>query len=316
MLSSCHPAVVYTGAGDEAALKVGQQLSCTRWAALRMLWWGHQSRRLTTPMPLPSLPACLPQVCADAGMKVHAFDDFLASGAGADVAPVPPQPDDMCCIMYTRWVGVCGWMCGCVSGFVGVGVGVGRPVGSVRCAPPHVLDRAPALPPRPPTRPAPPPAQRHDGHPQGRDEHPPQLRGGRGGRALHAGAGARAEGAAPRACAAAQGLRRAAAPLPPSPCRLTHRAPLPPATPQAGIGFTADDCVLSYLPLAHSFDRIIEELALCVGAHIGYWRVRRGVLGCWGAGKGGRGRAVRERAQRPHRAVAHPAHAPACLAAL
>lgn len=42
--------------------------------------------------------------------------------------------------------------------------------------------------------------------------------------------------------------------------------------------FTDKDCMLSYLPLAHSFDRIIEELALCVGGHIGYWRVRVVVL--------------------------------------
>jgi long-subunit acyl-CoA synthetase (AMP-forming) len=32
--------------------------------------------------------------------------------------------------------------------------------------------------------------------------------------------------------------------------------------------------MLSYLPLAHSFDRILEELALSVGGHVGYWRVR------------------------------------------
>lgn len=41
---------------------------------------------------------------------------------------------------------------------------------------------------------------------------------------------------------------------------------------QAGIAFTGTDCMLSFLPLAHSFDRILEELALCVGGHIGYWR--------------------------------------------
>lgn len=42
---------------------------------------------------------------------------------------------------------------------------------------------------------------------------------------------------------------------------------------QAGISFSNEDGMLSFLPLAHSFDRILEELALCVGAHIGYWRV-------------------------------------------
>jgi long-chain acyl-CoA synthetase len=41
---------------------------------------------------------------------------------------------------------------------------------------------------------------------------------------------------------------------------------------QAGIGFSGDDCMLSFLPLAHSFGRILEEFALSVGGHIGYWR--------------------------------------------
>lgn len=50
--------------------------------------------------------------------------------------------------------------------------------------------------------------------------------------------------------------------------------PPPPTLPQAGIQFSGTDGMLSFLPLAHSFDRIIEELALCVGGHIGYWRVR------------------------------------------
>jgi hypothetical protein len=54
--------------------------------------------------------------------------------------------------------------------------------------------------------------------------------------------------------------------------------------------------MLSYLPLAHSFGRILEELALCVGAHIGYFRVRWGAGGmvcvafvCGGEGAGGGG---------------------------
>lgn len=37
--------------------------------------------------------------------------------------------------------------------------------------------------------------------------------------------------------------------------------------------------MLSYLPLAHSFGRILEELALCVGGHIGYWQARTGYWG-------------------------------------
>ena len=36
--------------------------------------------------------------------------------------------------------------------------------------------------------------------------------------------------------------------------------------------FTEDDVFLSYLPLAHIFDRAIEEMFLAFGARIGYWR--------------------------------------------
>ena len=35
---------------------------------------------------------------------------------------------------------------------------------------------------------------------------------------------------------------------------------------------TDHDCMLSYLTLAHSFDRVIEECVLAVGASIGYWQ--------------------------------------------
>lgn len=45
-------------------------------------------------------------------------------------------------------------------------------------------------------------------------------------------------------------------------------------TEQSGIKLNPDDSVLSYMPLAHIFDRIIEELALTVGGSIGYWQVR------------------------------------------
>ncbi|PSC75938.1 acetyl-synthetase [Micractinium conductrix] len=123
--------VVYMGAGDEAALKV----------------------------------------CADAGMKTVSFSDFIETGKGVPVEAVPPQPDDVCCIMYT-------------SGTTGTPKGV-------------------------------------------MTTHKNYVAGVAGARNL---------------------------------------------LKQAGIQFTGDDCVLSYLPLAHSFDRIIEELALCVGGHIGYWR--------------------------------------------
>eukprot|EP00884_Botryococcus_braunii_P018307 jgi/Botrbrau1/515/Bobra.110_2s0144.1 len=36
--------------------------------------------------------------------------------------------------------------------------------------------------------------------------------------------------------------------------------------------FSPDDVLLSYLPLAHIFDRALEELFLAVGGSIGYWR--------------------------------------------
>ena len=42
---------------------------------------------------------------------------------------------------------------------------------------------------------------------------------------------------------------------------------------QAGLSLSDDDSTLSYLPLAHIFGRIIEELALAAGASIGYWQV-------------------------------------------
>ncbi|KAL4444107.1 hypothetical protein ABPG75_011844 [Micractinium tetrahymenae] len=111
------------------------------------------------------------KTCSDAGMKVTSFTDFLESGKSAAVTPVPPKPDDICCIMYT-------------SGTTGVPKGVMA-------------------------------------------THKNYVAGVAGARNL---------------------------------------------LEQAGIGFSDQDCILSFLPLAHSFDRIIEELALCVGAHVGYWR--------------------------------------------
>lgn len=36
---------------------------------------------------------------------------------------------------------------------------------------------------------------------------------------------------------------------------------------------SSDDSTLSYLPLAHIFDRIVEEFALYSGACIGYYQV-------------------------------------------
>jgi len=42
---------------------------------------------------------------------------------------------------------------------------------------------------------------------------------------------------------------------------------------QCGIDVGCEDSVLSYMPLAHIFDRIIEEFALAVGGSVGYWQV-------------------------------------------
>ena len=56
---------------------------------------------------------------------------------------------------------------------------------------------------------------------------------------------------------------------------------------EANIPISQDDNHLSYLTLAHILDRIVEEFALSVGAHIGYWQVGNAALwrdcdaGCW-----------------------------------
>lgn len=41
---------------------------------------------------------------------------------------------------------------------------------------------------------------------------------------------------------------------------------------QTKIGVSENDSILSYMPLAHIFDRLLEELALSIGASIGYWQ--------------------------------------------
>ncbi len=40
-----------------------------------------------------------------------------------------------------------------------------------------------------------------------------------------------------------------------------------------GQDVTTEDSTLSYLPLAHIFDRVVEEFALYSGARIGYYQV-------------------------------------------
>ena len=59
---------------------------------------------------------------------------------------------------------------------------------------------------------------------------------------------------------------------------------------EANIPISQDDNHLSYLTLAHILDRIVEEFALSVGAHIGYWQVGNAVyfrnrcdVDCWHA---------------------------------
>jgi len=44
---------------------------------------------------------------------------------------------------------------------------------------------------------------------------------------------------------------------------------------QAGVTYSEADSTLSFMPLAHIFDRIIEELVLSAGASVGYFQVRR-----------------------------------------
>lgn len=41
---------------------------------------------------------------------------------------------------------------------------------------------------------------------------------------------------------------------------------------------STNDSTLSYLPLAHIFDRIVEEFALFSGARIGYFQVHPAIL--------------------------------------
>jgi long-chain acyl-CoA synthetase len=41
---------------------------------------------------------------------------------------------------------------------------------------------------------------------------------------------------------------------------------------QTKLGISENDSLLSYMPLAHIFDRLLEEFALSVGARIGYWQ--------------------------------------------
>lgn len=50
--------------------------------------------------------------------------------------------------------------------------------------------------------------------------------------------------------------------------------PQPPQRSQAGFSLQPGDVMLGYLPMAHIFDRMIEELMLARGVRIGYWRVR------------------------------------------
>jgi len=41
---------------------------------------------------------------------------------------------------------------------------------------------------------------------------------------------------------------------------------------QTKIGVSEHDSLLSYMPLAHIFDRLLEDLALTIGASVGYWQ--------------------------------------------
>lgn len=41
------------------------------------------------------------QVAQHAGIKAYSWEQFLALGRGAPAPPVPPNPEDLCTIMYT-----------------------------------------------------------------------------------------------------------------------------------------------------------------------------------------------------------------------
>ena len=42
---------------------------------------------------------------------------------------------------------------------------------------------------------------------------------------------------------------------------------------ESNITYNSNDNVLSYLTMAHILGRVVEEFALSMGAHIGYWQV-------------------------------------------
>lgn len=74
-----------------------------RWARRRRLV-GVVSCLLTASHPADqTIPV---QSCQDAGITVHNFSEFLGGSSGEEVTAVPPKPDDLCCIMYTRWARV------------------------------------------------------------------------------------------------------------------------------------------------------------------------------------------------------------------
>lgn len=41
---------------------------------------------------------------------------------------------------------------------------------------------------------------------------------------------------------------------------------------ESKINYDSNDNVLSYLTMAHILGRVVEEFALSMGAHIGYWQ--------------------------------------------
>ena len=66
---------------------------------------------------------------------------------------------------------------------------------------------------------------------------------------------------------------------------LTHKAVLSTISgievllEELGQKLGSDDVYLSFLPLAHIFDRVVEELFLSLGGSIGYFQVCRNLCG-------------------------------------
>lgn len=129
------PAVIYIGKGDEAALKTCTDAGIKVWGLGVRHWacWACPTGPCRPTAIECAVPGCCPTLyqltsarggkhvapCSAAAAclcpsspacpfsrplpaQVVSFADFFESGKGAPLTPVPPKPDDICCIMYTR----------------------------------------------------------------------------------------------------------------------------------------------------------------------------------------------------------------------